>query len=501
VLFAPNALCVKTSVAGSSDNGEPNKTTNVAPGLLGQGYIIVRSRLRVTLDGGHSLLAVQDPNHSTRLSRISGVAQVSTNLVGQGDSVFTPRSSIPVTRTALPAGNPASSATITPTLPNRGATVSTSVSSQPQVLQFVNQATSGSIMLSHCLNKAPAGTTVTSSCAPLLSNQPPLELSKGKHPALDDHPDANSNSPAPSSPSFPTGIVHGGTNPSRRMTSSTGAGSAQDHTSDEKRLAATRRFLSQLLLEGHQVVTYDDAVRHLVGPDRPPPYQTTDEFLALLHAASLDGQLQLIEEKGGRWLALPNIFWSPFDLQSAHISSTDSATIGNPPADSVVSTSQAVPKIYQSILQVLADAHASGFPLVGQSFISDKANYTTKTFRKAFNEAIRDGQVLIASVNVAGGGRWARLPDDSEYRRPCRAITREIPTQGDPHEFDRLLAYLPPNSRVLRKKVRKHFIKKVPDTPYGQDGGVLNIVLDRAQATGLIRSGGTEKKEMWVQRA
>lgn len=40
-------------------------------GTLGQGYLHVRSRLRITRDGGHSRLAVRDASNTTRLDRVS----------------------------------------------------------------------------------------------------------------------------------------------------------------------------------------------------------------------------------------------------------------------------------------------------------------------------------------------------------------------------------------------------------------------------------------------
>lgn len=80
-MFAPNGLCVRSraaAVSASSWNAETeadqphHNTTSV--GMLGQGYLVVRSRLRLTLDGGHSLLAVTTPGMSTRLGRVSGRA-------------------------------------------------------------------------------------------------------------------------------------------------------------------------------------------------------------------------------------------------------------------------------------------------------------------------------------------------------------------------------------------------------------------------------------------
>jgi hypothetical protein len=106
VLFAPNALCVKTSATEGPDNDEPDKTTNATPGLLGQGYLIVRSRQRVTLDGGHSLLAVQDDHHATRLGRVSAVVPPSA-LATETSSPLRIEHAVPAIETSGPqlAGN------------------------------------------------------------------------------------------------------------------------------------------------------------------------------------------------------------------------------------------------------------------------------------------------------------------------------------------------------------------------------------------------------------
>lgn len=66
LLFAPNGVGVRTEGTKSS------KTKKKVPAILGQGYLHVQSRLRVTRDGGHSILAVPDPTTTTRLGRSSG---------------------------------------------------------------------------------------------------------------------------------------------------------------------------------------------------------------------------------------------------------------------------------------------------------------------------------------------------------------------------------------------------------------------------------------------
>jgi hypothetical protein len=79
-MFSPTGLCVHpipevyddvcsqdSSDLGTSNSGEHSSTIRT----IGQGYLVVRSRLRITQDGGHSMLAVQNDMLSTRLGPVS----------------------------------------------------------------------------------------------------------------------------------------------------------------------------------------------------------------------------------------------------------------------------------------------------------------------------------------------------------------------------------------------------------------------------------------------
>ncbi len=64
-MFAPNGL-------GRRDDEEADTSTSLASvAAIGEGHLIVRSRQRVTRDGGHSLLAVRNPETTTRLGRVA----------------------------------------------------------------------------------------------------------------------------------------------------------------------------------------------------------------------------------------------------------------------------------------------------------------------------------------------------------------------------------------------------------------------------------------------
>lgn len=114
-MFSPSGL-----VAEHTTEGETSLSGRVVP--LGQGFLVVHSRLRITRDGGHSLLAVRDPEITTRLSRgdasLSG-ADAHTSIPADGQAEFrssqglsSPNSTVPP---AVQSGTVADSYTL-PTL-------------------------------------------------------------------------------------------------------------------------------------------------------------------------------------------------------------------------------------------------------------------------------------------------------------------------------------------------------------------------------------------------
>lgn len=61
IIFAPSGLRTKPSPTDS--------LTRVV--TFGQDYLLVQSRERITLDGGHSMLAVRDETMHTRIGRVA----------------------------------------------------------------------------------------------------------------------------------------------------------------------------------------------------------------------------------------------------------------------------------------------------------------------------------------------------------------------------------------------------------------------------------------------
>jgi hypothetical protein len=91
MVFAPAGLAVSQSASESS------KAANVAP--LGQGYLLVRSRLRITQDGGQSLLAVPDRPSAPLQSRPASLTAFLTSQSGSATNV----SEVPSVDISLPS--------------------------------------------------------------------------------------------------------------------------------------------------------------------------------------------------------------------------------------------------------------------------------------------------------------------------------------------------------------------------------------------------------------
>lgn len=76
-MFAPSGLGIKSGISMSKSSGNISSTyfatSNALVTPFGQGYLLVRSRQRITFDGGHSLLAVPaEAKHARPVFRITG---------------------------------------------------------------------------------------------------------------------------------------------------------------------------------------------------------------------------------------------------------------------------------------------------------------------------------------------------------------------------------------------------------------------------------------------
>jgi hypothetical protein len=402
----------------------------------------------VTLDGGHSLLAVQDGHHATRLGRVSAVVPSSADIGVELSSG--------VSASSLSAPIPA-------------------IYTSPQSGTF------------------PSATAVS-----------PLPQTKHAVPSL-------------ATPGFQATRNVGGHIKAQEDITEAAKVTASSHTlvfsslpeGSGREAQAVRTFV-QALTAYHQAgvpwvgwkVFKKEMLQLQSGPTQP--YRTQKQLLAAVTRAHSRGDLHLKSDNGEHWLALPGVSW-PGET------STPSSSLSqqHDESQSSLSEPEAEHISYAPILRAIGNAHKCGYPLVGVTYVAAQAamwRFKLRTiknpFQTALHEAVNGGHVIIADVDHATGGQWVYLPENSAYRRPTprRTSTRKIPSPGDPTEFDQLLAYLPLHQQVLRRTVRVHFKTEVPDTPHGQDTVQLDEFLDRAEAQGLIVSGGSGKKEAWVQR-
>lgn len=93
MMFAPAGLGVKSNSLASQWEDEHTSMAPQSVAALGQGYLVVRSRPRVTRDGGQSLLAVVNEHASSRLRPVStgtnsdsGVSDVGSRATSPGEA-------------------------------------------------------------------------------------------------------------------------------------------------------------------------------------------------------------------------------------------------------------------------------------------------------------------------------------------------------------------------------------------------------------------------------
>jgi hypothetical protein len=512
VLFCPNGLAVK-STSTSGTGGESNDTQNAAKATpLGQGYLIVRSRLRVTRDGGHSLLAVQDANHMTRLHRISGKstpAMTTTPYLGNvptaSSTPFVTLPSVPPSQLdfATPASDPGLASSSTSTIPQSQFGVATpysglTASSSAIPLARTSALTPVSYTTSSSSQLAQRSTTISQPLNHkynLRPAQPPQSIQQTK---IDPH-----------------------------STTST-ANDSSFASMRQDSFAPVRLFLLREAAQGHARVPYLKILRDLVGLETGRPFQTAEALTQAISAAASRGDVTSVDQNGSLWLSLPSSqsmassSQSPIttphsstpqesyhqthlpahsfqsnprdmDAESGSDSDKDSADIV------LDSAFRPVEEDFAPVLQLLAQTHADGYPSVGFTWLHKKLKRMVPFRKKAqFKAAITSAssaRELIMFQDVKG--IWLSLPPTSAYRIPSRVHPRVRPQEGEPGEMDRLLAFLGKAQRTSRS-VRKHFKNNEPDTPYGQTPNAIKAAVERARMMGLVVCGGQGKKA-WVK--
>jgi hypothetical protein len=154
---------------------------------------------------------------------------------------------------------------------------------------------------------------------------------------------------------------------------------------------------------------------------------------------------------------------------------------------------------FHPILRFLDQTHRNGYPRVAYSYLASQlvgkasSAFNDKAeLQASLDDGVRAGQIISV---INDGNRFLSLPADSFDRALRSTNTQTVGVEED--EFARLLKYLRQQSPVKRRKLRKHFMAQVPDTPYGQTPNEVNSAIDRACKAGVVNSGG-EGKTAWI---
>jgi hypothetical protein len=85
MLFAPAGLSVRSSP--ETDRDDPTKPAAPSVAVLGQGFLLVRSRPRITHDGGQSLMAIHVTHTSQGTNEVSHPAVSATSAPANGNGL------------------------------------------------------------------------------------------------------------------------------------------------------------------------------------------------------------------------------------------------------------------------------------------------------------------------------------------------------------------------------------------------------------------------------
>jgi hypothetical protein len=425
ILFSPNGLCVKFS----DENHEPRVSS------LGQGYLTVRSRLRVTRDGGHSLLAVQDAQHSTRLGRVQASATVSSDPFSShnGPSLRDlPPAHAVQTNSHHHVDTNAFRPVAGPTFPTDAADAAGGPLHESTLSASQTSATPSGHVHVPSLNPISVHPEVHAQFIPL------LEIMR-----------------------------------SRRELGMTIVSFDDLGTSfKDRNIYLTPRKIQVLARRAVAagLVTYAGSkrVRLPEEPVRQPAAYTAG------HVPSHPSEN--VQE--------------PVRVNDGEDAGSEALQLA-PASDSV---DEALPSL-ESVIQSMVRAHRRGYTRVAYSFLcSQVVGHGVTSDGKPFSRpadlyarlerGIEDGQLVSL---IEDGDSYVILPEDSPHRRP---VTRELPGV-DEGEFGRLLAHLRTRAPISWKSLQWQLQSHTPDAPYGQKAAKVNDAIKRAHEAGVIQVEGT----------
>jgi hypothetical protein len=467
---------------------------------LGQGYLVVRSRLRVTRDGGHSLLAVQDPHHSTRLGRVHGPES------GNADVVTSPAlqptySSAP--SIILPSADPVMAKPFCPSNPSRTATLNS-----PAGFTF-GQSNGTSYSPGGTHRTSPPITSVhhdTDRFTPLMDA---MRSRKSHGMVLVPVKSLGTSFTNQFSHLIPTTLRD-----YLRDAETAGLIAFVDRKSiclseDRASLVPVTRIRAPIAIRSPlnqhaPAFTMPAPSRMATTSSAPPSDDVSSRLEHLSVSSSLSRETQALDPSS----ASRNEHVPVDDvrsLQEADAREDSDSDSDNDEFPVPLNTTNSVglplsagtaPTSAQPILRLLAQTHSHGYSRVAYTYIAKQLGGGRKAFRykgelqASISAGITSGHIILTS-DV--GGRYFSLPSDSPLRRPIQ-IRLPHPVGPGGAEFAPLLQFLRGSSPAKRKQVRKHLKNRLPDAPYGQTASRINHALDRACELGLVTAGGTGKK-------
>ncbi|EKM56167.1 uncharacterized protein PHACADRAFT_184852 [Phanerochaete carnosa HHB-10118-sp] len=180
IMFAPNGLGVREDTAATHSDGDSGVGSDDDAGIvapLSQGYLHVQSRLRVTRDGGQSILAVSDPESTTRLGRVpgQGAASEGTNIGQHAEGTSAPADPPPAEAAAPPDSHGAEKSGVVNELAAEalqsaelGATAKPNDAASPQRAPKSSTCPSSSAGATGCSTPAPASSMAAAAVPPVV---------------------------------------------------------------------------------------------------------------------------------------------------------------------------------------------------------------------------------------------------------------------------------------------------------------------------------------------
>jgi hypothetical protein len=508
ILFSPNGLAIR-----SNDDDDEALHNLVTP--IGQGYLVVRSRLRITRDGGHSLLAVQDPLHSSRLPRVH-------------DQNAPP----PMVVTAFPSkiSRPAEPKTF---LSHENTSFATGLASTSNDwIRLANNPPAVNAMVARAVENPDV-------YPPSIAGQAISAGDENAFPVVDDRPISDFR---PTSQSWNLPISTDPTSSDHDHRSQPGSpqqaypNPPMESPDDSARFEPLLKVLKRLHRQGRSVVPWGDI--WWFQKSHPEALGPKKRIGAYIEDAARLGLIEILPDKH---MSLP----STSNPATAVVSPVTSAIMiaGNAPPE----TGAPIPQLNAAVdansedsedddepiepaSAAAAPIQTNTIPLMKLMMDGSKRGehrfgqkYVIKNIQKSYGKKSKGRQGAKAAINYAVSigllvqdvtpiGSWLYLPpaepgalsfgsrvaDEDLYVWQSQGIinTSHSVYGVVPNLLTPIIKFIrhQNNRSVLLKKLIKHFRNLVPSEPYGDKRAMMIRLLDYATQLGLVLCTGTGKK-------